>query len=288
MESQFIQPVRPLAPYVGGKRNLASRVIERIAIVAHDLYAEPFVGMGGVFLRRPSPAKIEVANDLSRDVATLFRILQRHYVPFLDMLRWQLTTRADFERLKATDPGTLTDLERSARFLYLQRTAYGGKVDGRNFGLSRSNPGRFDVTKLAPMLEAVHERLAGVVIECLPYAEFIERYDRPGALFYLDPPYYGSEEDYGKDLFSRLDFERLAAILRTLKGRFILSLNDCPAVRRIFAGFKIEAVQTTYTLAGGKSAKRVGEVIIQNLARRAASERASNPPKTALNGRSNR
>jgi DNA adenine methylase len=264
MESRTVQPSRPLAPYIGGKRNLARRVIERIETIRHDLYAEPFVGMGGIFLRRSVPAKVEVANDLSRDVATFFRILQRHYVPFMDVLRWQLTTRADFERLMATDPDTLTDLERAARFLYLQRTAYGGKVGGRSFGVSRTTPARFDVTKLAPMLEAVHERLAGVVIECLPYDAFIQRYDRLGALFYLDPPYYGSEGDYGKDLFSRLDFERLAAILRGIQGRFILSLNDVAPVRRIFAGFPIEAVQTTYTLAGGSAAKRVGEVIIRN------------------------
>jgi DNA adenine methylase len=103
---------RPLAPYVGGKRNLAARVIERIARIPHELYAEPFIGMGGVFLRRARPAKCEVINDASRDVANFFRILQRHYVAFLDMLRWQLTTRADFERLMATNPATLTDLER--------------------------------------------------------------------------------------------------------------------------------------------------------------------------------
>lgn len=45
------------------------------------------------------------------------------------------------------------------------------------------------VAKLAPMLEAIHERLAGVVNERLPWQEFLRRYDRPGMLFYLDPPY---------------------------------------------------------------------------------------------------
>jgi DNA adenine methylase len=255
-------PVRPVAPYVGGKKLLAQRLVAAIEATPHELYAEPFVGMGGVFLRRRRPAKIEIINDANREVATFFRVLQRHYVAFLEMMRWQLTTRAEFERLSATRPETLTDLERAARFLYLQRTAFGGKVTSQNFGMSRSTPARFNVTKLVPMLEEVHERLAGVVIECLPFDAFIRQYDRPGALFYGDPPYWGCEADYGKGLFAPEDFERLAELLARIKGRFILSLNDVAAVRCIFGRFRLQKVTTSYTLAGTDNAKRAAELII--------------------------
>ncbi len=112
--------------------------------------------MGGVFLRRPFRAPAEVINDAGHDVATLFRILQRHYVPFLEMLRWQVISRAEFERLAATDPATLTALERAARFLYLHRTAFGGKVVGQTFGVSVGLPGQFDITRLSVILKAVH------------------------------------------------------------------------------------------------------------------------------------
>jgi DNA adenine methylase len=176
-------PALPVAPYLGGKSRLAKRIVERLQAIPHDTYIEPFVGMGSVFLRRPFRAKAVVINDISGDVASLFRVLQRHYVALMDMLRWQITSRAEFERLIAANPDTLTDLERAARFLYLQRTAFGGKIAGRNFGVSVRRPGRFDVTKLGPVLEAVHERLAEVVIERLPYADLIQRYDRPGSLF---------------------------------------------------------------------------------------------------------
>ena len=80
------------------------------------------------------------------------------------------------------------DLERAARFLYLQKTAFGGKVTGQTFGVTKDGGGRFNLTRLAPLLEEVHERMAGVVIECLAWAEFIDRWDRKGMLFYLDPP----------------------------------------------------------------------------------------------------
>jgi len=259
--------VKPVAGYIGGKRNLAKRLTRMIERIDHTTYAEPFVGMGGIFLRRTSRPKAEVINDISGDVVTLFRILQEHYPYFIDMLKWRLTSRADFERLMSVDPESLTDLQRAARFLYLQRLAFGGKVAGRTFGVDPSSPARFDVTKLEPMLADVHERLAGVIIERLPYDAFIERYDRPGTLFYLDPPYWNCETDYGAGVFSREDFARLAEQLTGIKGKFLLSLNDTPGVRQTFAPFPMIKVETSYSIstrAAGR-AKPVGELIITNV-----------------------
>lgn len=258
-----VDPVHPPAAYIGGKRILAKTVIERINATPHTGYAEAFVGMGGVFLRRDRAPKTEVINDINGDVANLFRILQRHYPQFMETLKFQITSRREFQRLADCNPSTLTDLERAARFLYLQRTAFGGKVTGQTFGVVKDGGGRFNLTRLAPVLEDVHERMAGVVIECLDWRDFIPRYDRPGMLFYLDPPYFGNEGDYGDGVFSREDFEALSALLKGIKGRFILSLNDRPEVRRIFADFAIEAVDCTYSIKGGVG-KKVTEVIIRD------------------------
>ena len=254
-------PAQPVAAYIGGKRLLAKQIIQKITAIPHHCYVEPFVGMGGVFFRRPAKPKAEIINDLAGDVANLFRILQRHYPQFMDSLRFQITTRSHFQRLIKTDPATLTDLERAARFLYLQRLSFGGKVAGRVFGVSTENPARFDLTKLEPMLAEAHERLSGVVIECLPYSEVIQRYDRPHTLFYIDPPYWGSEDYYGKEMFAEADFTALADQLSQIKGRFILSINDTPEIREIFSGFPIEPTQTTYTASSGKG-KPANELII--------------------------
>jgi len=257
------EPVKPVAPYMGGKRNLALRLVQLIDAHPCETYAEPFVGMGGVFLRRRRKPPCEVINDISEDVATFFRILQRHYVPFMDMLRFQLTTRAGFERLLKVDPTTLTDLERAARFLYLQRLAFGGKIVGRVFGTQTGMPARFDVTRLGPRLEELHERLAGVIVERLPYGELIARYDTLGTLFYLDPPYFNCESDYGTGVFARIDFMRLARQLEQIAGRFILSINDVPEIREIFGAFHIEGVETTYTVSG-TGPQTAKELIIRN------------------------
>ncbi|PRD45325.1 DNA methyltransferase [Phyllobacterium phragmitis] len=259
--SVTVDPVSPPAAYIGGKRQLAKRICTRIETIPHALYAEPFVGMGGVFFRRASAPRAEVINDRSGDVVNLFRILQRHYPQFMDTLRFQITSRREFERLKASDPTTLTDLERAARFLYLQRLTFGGKVAGRSFGVNYSGPSRFNLTTLAPLLQDVHERLSGVVIENLDWQAFIDRYDRPETLFYLDPPYWGTENVYGKELFGRDQYEVMAERLGRIKGRFIVSINDVPEIRSIFSAFAIEDVSLTYSVSGGKG-KAVQELII--------------------------
>lgn len=264
MESSLssVQPVSPVAPYIGGKRKLAKRLCAMIDQTEQQTYAEPFVGMGGVFFRRSLRPPSEAINDWSREVHNFFRVLQVHYVAFLEMMRFQITSRAEFERLVIERPETLTDMQRAARFLYLQRTSFGGKVVGRGFGTAPGYPGRFDISKLQPLLEAVHDRLSAVVIERLPWADFIRKYDRPGTLFYLDPPYYRCEDDYGAGMFDRGEFRQMADQLAGIRGRFILSINDHPDVRETFAGFDLLPVEVGYSVGGGAKQAKFGELII--------------------------
>ena len=109
-----------------------------------------------------------------------------------------------------------------------------------------------------------HLRLAHVYIENMPYAKLLTRVDRPSTFFYLDPPYYNYEDYYGKDVFGKGDFMVLRDLLRGLKGKFLLSLNDTPEVREIYKGFRIETVTTSYTMAGGDKKKKAREVLIRN------------------------
>ncbi|NOX39753.1 MAG: DNA adenine methylase [Alphaproteobacteria bacterium] len=259
---QEIRPAAPVAPWLGGKKRLAKLIIEKINAIPHKTYVEPFVGMGGVFLRRGFQPRLEVANDLNGEIVNLFRILQRHYPQLMEVMRFQLASRREFERLRGVDPSTLTDLERAARFLYLQRLAFGGQVRGV-FGVAPSHAPRFSLSRLEPILDAAHERLDGVVFESLDWAELIERYDSPDTLFYLDPPYWGGESDYGKDMFDRGDFARMADVLAGIKGRFILSINDRAEIRELFGGFHIEPVRLKYTVAAG-GAKDAQELIVMD------------------------
>lgn len=253
----------PPAPYLGGKRNLAKRLCALIETIPHRAYIEPFVGMGGVFLRRARPAPVEVINDLSGDVANLFRIVRRHYEPLVDELRWLPASRDEFERQKRLDPSALTDIERAVRFLYLQRLAFGGRVTGRTFGVRPDQSSRIQLTKLRADLKALSRRLEPVTIEQLRYQDLIARYDRPGTLFYLDPP-YDETEGYGTD-FGRDDYVRMAEQLAGIRGTFVMSINATPFVRETFAAFSIEEVDTTWTLSSAATGRgmRVTELLIR-------------------------
>jgi DNA adenine methylase len=261
-----VAPVSPAAGWIGGKKQMAKRLCALIEATPHRVYAEPFVGMGGVFFRRRKAARVETINDADRDVANLFRILQRHFPQLMDMLKWQVTSRHEFERLAATPPETLTDLERAARLLYLQKLAFGGKVRGQSFGIDTHGPARFNLNRLTSVLEDIHERLGGVTIDCLDWREFITRWDRPETLFYVDPPYYGTE-GYYRAAFPRADHEALAALLRGIKGRFLLTMNDSKETRAIYreTGGRIDRAELTYTAAGGSGAKRAAEIIVRRL-----------------------
>ena len=257
-----VRPASPVAPWLGGKKILHPLIIARIEAIPHKTYVEPFVGMGGVFLRRRFRPRLEVANDLNGEIVNLFRILQRHYPQLIDVMRFQITSRRDFERLRETDPVTLTDLERAARFLYLQRLAFGGQVGGV-FGVAPGQAARFSLSRLEPILDAAHDRLEGVVFETLDWADLIPRYDTAETLFYLDPPYFGGEDDYGKGMFDRDQFARMADVLAAIKGAFVLSINATPETRAAFGAFHCEPVRLKYTVSSGP-AKAAEELIVSN------------------------
>ena len=257
-----VRSAAPVAPWLGGKKKLHPQIIERIEAVDHHTYVEPFVGMGGVFLRRRFRPRQEVANDRNGEIINLFRILQRHYQQLLDVMRFQITSRREFERLRVVDPATLTDLERAARFLYLQRLAFGGQVEGV-FGVTTGRASRFSLSRLEPLLEAAHDRLEGVVFENLDWSEVIERYDSPGTMFYLDPPYAGGESDYGKGLFDAGAFARMAEVLAGIDGSFVLSINATPEMVQTFEAFRQEKVKLKYTISEAGSTE-AEELIVMN------------------------
>lgn len=263
METAVI--ARPPAAYMGGKRNLAARLCALIDATPHHSYIEPFVGMGGVFLRRSRRPTVEVINDLSGDVANLFRVIRRHYQPLVDELAFLPASRAEFDRLKAVDPRTMTDIERAVRFLYLQRLTFGGKVVSRHFGVDKTTSSRFNPAKLRGELRMLSRRLEPVKIEQLPYGECISRYDRAGALFYLDPP-YDETTGYGVP-FGRADYVAMAEQLAAIAGDFIMSINDTAFIRETFAAFDIQEAPTTWTMSAKAigSGQKVTELIIRNM-----------------------
>lgn len=245
-------------PYIGGKRAIAGQIIALFP--KHKTYLEAFAG-GAHVLFRKDPSEVEVLNDLDGEMVNLFRVIQLHYEEFLRYLRFMVVSRNWFELFRSIEPTSLTDIQRAVRQLYLMKNSYAGLVRRPNFRWSvTQNPG-FNPERLPEVIEEAHHRLARVQIECLPYEKAIARYDRATTLSYLDPPYFGRA--LYKFNFETGDFERMAELLENLRGKFVLSLNDLPEVRRIFKGFRFREIDLAYT-AQKIAGRRYQEVIITN------------------------
>ena len=233
----------PIVCWPGGKRRLAAQIYPQFP--AHSCYVEPFAGAAALLMLRDKPAKVEVINDINRDLVCLYRVVQHHLEEFCRQFKWALVSREMFKWLKLDNVDSLTDIQRAARFFYLQQQSFGGKVEGRSFGTSTTSVPGLNLLRIEQSLSDAHLRLAKVTVECLPWQDCIRRYDRPHTLFYCDPPYLGTQ-GYGVE-FGLDQYEQLAQIMEGSNGRFLLSINDHPKIRQIFRAFKFEALSTTYS-----------------------------------------
>jgi len=233
--------IGPLS-YIGGKRRIAKQLVALIP--EHVTYVEPFAGGAQVFFHKPR-STVEILNDLDEEIVNFLRVCQRHPQELSRVLRWQPASRRLFAWHQQQSPALLTDIERAARFFYLQKNTWGGKRKRQNFHFAVTKRSNYTPSSLAKRITEVAERLDNVQLEALPYQAVIAQYDRPTTFFYCDPPYVGV--DLYQHNFSDAQFEELARVLLSIKGRFLLSINDCPKAREWFAAFNRREIAFTYT-----------------------------------------
>lgn len=249
----------PIIPWIGGKRRLARRILPLFPV--HDCYVEPFAGGAALyFLKEPSAT--EVINDINGELVNLYRVVKWHLEEFVRQFKWALISRQIYGWLKQTPEETLTDIQRAARFYYLQKMAFGGKVANQTFGTATTAAPRLNLMRIEEELSAAHLRLSRTYIEHLPWDECVRRYDRPHTLFYLDPPYWGTE-GYGVG-FGLDQYACMADLARSIKGKMVVSVNDIPEMRQAFEGLVMERVDINYTVGGGSRSKPAGELIIRS------------------------
>lgn len=249
----------PIVPWIGGKRRLAKHILPLFP--AHTCYVEPFCGAAALYFLK-APSKTEVINDINGELVNLYRVVKHHLEEFVRQFKWALVSRQIFKWLQDTPEETLTDIQRAARFYYLQKQAFGGKVADHTFGTSTTSAPRFNLLRIEEELSMAHLRLSRTVIEHMDWATCIERYDRPHTLFYCDPPYWGTE-GYGVE-FSLDNYDRMAALAHSIKGKMIISVNDIPEMHKAFSGLKIIKVDIRYNLKSvGKSSLKK-ELVISN------------------------
>ncbi len=246
--------------WIGGKKLLRKKILENFPEQeTFDRYIEVFGGAGWVLFSSERHAKMEVYNDVNENLVNLFRCTKHHPEALQKELEFILMSREQFfDAKEQMEVKGLTDIQKAARFYILIKESFGSDI--KTFGVRPKN--------MANAIEYIYEvskRLRMVVIENRDFDRILKIYDKKNALFYLDPPYYETEKYYS-DKFMPQDHVRLKEALEKIKGKFLLSYNDCEYIRELYDGYSIVEVDRTHNLMQGKEKEkpRYKELLIKN------------------------
>lgn len=242
--------------WAGSKRLLAPEIIKLIP--KHEKYVEVFGGALNVLFQKPRSNR-EAVNDINDELVNLHRTIQKHPKELREVLDGLLISRTYFNDIKNKKMLPENDIERAAFYFYLLVNSFGSK------GGSFSNVEvRFN--HYYKNFQWFSERLRGVVIENSSFSYIIPNYDEKDAFFYLDPPYVGTEKVYSNiDGFGLKEHEELARLLKQVKGKFMLSYNDCELVRELYKGYHMKELKIKYSINNKKEVREDStELLIMN------------------------
>ncbi len=190
------------------------------------VYVEPFVGSGAVFFGK-NKSKKEVLNDIDKILISHYKLIKSVNPEEASKYK-RLTTLESLNNFVKQTGGSASD--KVARYIVKSCNTFSQSGRGKIYK---------NYTPFAKLnrIQKYKDRMSGVVLTSQDYKQVIRKYDNPNTLFYLDPPYQKSDRLY-KD--ENMDYEELANLLKTVKGKFILSLNDSPSIRNLFSSFKIK------------------------------------------------
>ena len=247
--------------WVGGKKALRDEILARFPR-NYKRYIEVFGGAGWVLFHKPPGNDFEVFNDFNGNLVNLYRCVREQPDALRNELRYMLNSRLDFEYMKGMlhSQAVLPDVRRAAYYYALIRYSYAAGTS--TFG---SQP--HAMWNNFPLIESAAGRLQKVVIENKDCVKLIRQYDRPESFFYCDPPYYNADQYYEAVSSDGFDHAGLADALLGIKGKFLLSYNDCPEIRALYdrPGIVVEGISRLSNIAQRyENGKQYPELLISN------------------------
>lgn len=247
--------------WVGGKKALRDEILARFPR-NYKRYIEVFGGAGWVLFHKPPGNDFEVFNDFKGNLVNLYRCVREQPEALRNELRYMLNSRLDFEYMKGMlhSQAVLPDVRRAAYYYALIRYSYAAGTS--TFG---SQP--HAMWNNFPLIESAAGRLQKVVIENKDCVKLIRQYDRPESFFYCDPPYYNADQYYEAVSSDGFDHAGLADALLGIKGKFLLSYNDCPEIRALYdrPGIVVEGISRLSNIAQRyENGKQYPELLISN------------------------
>lgn len=278
--------MKPVFPYPGGKSRLLKEILPFIPQEGVRTYVEPFAGGLAVLLAHAQPFPNEVVNDLSVGLMAFYRMTVAHPEALIAELACRIASRADFEAELRFPSGT-TELGRAARWFWLTKHSFGAQ--GAHFGRGKDIFHGVDVLSDGEAIRRLSVRLKKAVFRNCDACDVVREFDAPDTFFFLDPPYVACAET-AYDAFSENDMARLRDTLKACKGMWLLTCDDSPATRRVFAGFHVRGTEIKYSLAKDKSGKISKELVVfsENLAEKFPGQTSLLFPRAAQSIRSSK
>lgn len=255
--------------WAGSKRRLAQTLAGRMP-QTYGRYFEPFLGAGALFFTaRPKNA---VLSDINSELINCYQTVQHHLDELLADLERHANTLDYFSRTRSLDPAELSPIQRASRFIYLNRTCYNGLYRVNRRGQFNTPFGRYKAPLLVP--RAALTRAAAALQDAqLLEADFriVTRNCAAGDFVYLDPPYvpvarFSDFRRYDSSGFSHTEHVALRDLFGELAARGVfvmLSNSDSPAVRQLYAEWKLHEVTTSRSINSlGSGRGPIGELLI--------------------------
>ena len=221
---------------VGSKRPIL-KVLEKHFPSDYNLYMEPFVGSGDVFFRLKKEGVDAVINDIDKELMTNgYGILKKGYS--LDGIDKYEKKRSIEEQLKfqtnLVNNKQTNGLDILGKEIYRICGTFGSTGKGKQHDSKISN-----ISSKLKKMELYKDYMKNTKVFSTDYKNIIKKYDGKDSFMFLDPPYEKSKELYKQ---SFINYEEMRDLLKNVKGKFLLTINDSPEIRKVFSGFKMTAI----------------------------------------------
>jgi DNA adenine methylase len=238
----------PILGWVGGKTKLAGKIISMMP--EHKVYVEPFLGGGSVFFRKPL-ADVSVINDLDKNLINFYKGVRNGNCEELRACKIP-KNRTEFDNAVENKGKDLCS------YLGINKVAWGANMR-RECYVNRKTP-RKEI-KLKLNCDRYKDKLKQAKILNKDYRDAVKEYDSKDTLVYMDPPYFVID----KRLYNHNEInpEEVAKLVKSMKGKAIVSYGNHPRVRKAFAGLKFHKAKTAYSIQSG-TPKNVSELLITN------------------------
>ncbi len=259
---------KPFLKWAGGKSQLLPKLIKYIP-QNYNQYIEPFIGGGALFFYlHPQNA---IISDLNNELIITYQLVRDNIEQVITILETYKNDEKFYYKIRSLDPKTLTNVERAARLIYLNKTCFNGlyrvnKKGKFNVPYNKSNGNFLDKKAL---FDASYILKNSKIIHA-DYQEILNKYAKKGDFVFLDPPYfpvgkYSDFKRYTKEFFYTEDHKALKNEFDNLVklGCFVILTNSShPFILDLYKKYEIIIVDTKRLISSNPDTRKGEDIIV--------------------------